>query len=89
MTERLKIGITTGDPAGIGPEIVLKAIDRIKGKDNWLPVVFGDLAVLNQAKELIVMSGLENIKNKLIIELIRMKYYMCLPELSEVLLHSE
>jgi len=52
MTSPLKIGITTGDPAGIGPEIVLKALDRLKRDSTWIPVVFGDIAVLNQAKEL-------------------------------------
>jgi 4-hydroxythreonine-4-phosphate dehydrogenase len=43
------IGITMGDPAGIGPEIVVKALcdDRVTGWCN--PVLVGDLRVIQKA----------------------------------------
>lgn len=44
-----KIAITTGDPAGIGPEAVVKAIPSIN--QNCLPLVIGDLNVLEEAIE--------------------------------------
>ena len=43
------IGITLGDPAGIGPEIVLKALADEKVQARLHPVLFGDQAVLEQA----------------------------------------
>lgn len=42
-----KIAITTGDPGGIGPEIVLKAIPSVN--QNCLPLVIGDLNVFEEA----------------------------------------
>ena len=45
-----KIGITLGDPAGIGPEIVLKALSgHPEIYEKALPVVFGSRAVLDAA----------------------------------------
>lgn len=44
-----KIAITTGDPAGIGPEAVVRAIPSIN--QNCLPLVIGDLNVLEEAIE--------------------------------------
>ncbi len=43
-----RIGITMGDAAGIGPEIVLKAVlDKTIGK-SCLPIVIGDAVLLHQ-----------------------------------------
>jgi len=42
------IGITVGDPAGIGPEIVLKSIFSRKFPVDVSPVVFGDRPVLER-----------------------------------------
>ncbi|HLJ54643.1 MAG TPA: 4-hydroxythreonine-4-phosphate dehydrogenase PdxA [Chthonomonadaceae bacterium] len=44
MTRRPIIAITMGDPAGIGPEIVLKALARGSEIANCDPVIYGDLA---------------------------------------------
>lgn len=41
-----KIGITMGDPTGIGPEIIVKALHRREVYQACLPVVFGDEEVL-------------------------------------------
>lgn len=43
------IGITMGDPAGIGPEIIVKALADRKIYDITRPVVLGDHAVLSEA----------------------------------------
>lgn len=43
------IGVTMGDPAGIGPEIVVKALSKPPFPKQCRPVVIGDLAVLRQA----------------------------------------
>jgi len=43
---RVRIGITIGDPAGIGPEIVVKALEELRPFNGWDPVVFGDRSVL-------------------------------------------
>ena len=41
--------ITMGDPAGIGPEIALKAVDAFKNSRDFILVIVGDLSVLKQA----------------------------------------
>ena len=43
------IGITMGDPSGVGPEIVVKALNHEELYELCNPVVFGDRKVLNQA----------------------------------------
>lgn len=47
--EKPVIGITVGDPAGIGPEIVVKALANRMSYDACRPVVYGDRVVLEQA----------------------------------------
>lgn len=46
---RMIIGITMGDPAGIGAEIIVKALKSTKVYDNCIPVVIGDYEPLNDA----------------------------------------
>ncbi|MBN1417809.1 MAG: 4-hydroxythreonine-4-phosphate dehydrogenase PdxA [Planctomycetes bacterium] len=43
------IGVTIGDPAGIGPEIVAKALAKEEVRARCLPVAFGDACVLRRA----------------------------------------
>ena len=47
------IAITMGDPAGIGPEIIIKALSDPDFYDRSRPVVIGIPKYLNQAKEVI------------------------------------
>ena len=47
LKKRPFIGITMGDPAGIGPEIIVKALSDPKIYDLCRPVVFGDQGALN------------------------------------------
>lgn len=44
--ERARVGVTVGDPAGIGPEIVLKSLADTELHDVAIPVVFGNAEVL-------------------------------------------
>lgn len=44
-----KIGITMGDPAGIGPEITAKAFAKKSLYDSCDPIVIGDAAVMRAA----------------------------------------
>nr|WP_330406192.1 4-hydroxythreonine-4-phosphate dehydrogenase PdxA [Acetatifactor muris] len=43
------IGITMGDPAGIGPEITVKALAHPEVYERCRPLIVGDLSVLQQA----------------------------------------
>jgi 4-hydroxythreonine-4-phosphate dehydrogenase len=49
--ELKKIAITIGDPAGIGPEIALKAIMSHETAGICEPIIIGDIAVLDEAVE--------------------------------------
>ena len=46
FNQDITVGITMGDPAGIGPEIVIKALLNPEIYDLCKPVVIGDLTVL-------------------------------------------
>jgi 4-phospho-D-threonate 3-dehydrogenase / 4-phospho-D-erythronate 3-dehydrogenase len=48
---RATIALTLGDPAGIGPEIMAKALAEGSAYDRLLPVVVGDHGVLAQVVE--------------------------------------
>jgi len=51
--DKPRVGITIGDPAGIGPEIVLKAVVEADVREACSPVIVGDAAELQrQAGEL-------------------------------------
>jgi 4-hydroxythreonine-4-phosphate dehydrogenase len=47
-----KIGVPIGDPAGIGPEIALKACLNETVLSQSIPILIGDVAVLNQMIEI-------------------------------------
>lgn len=49
MDKRMKIAITMGDPAGIGPEVVVKALDNQHIYENCIPIVIGDYEALQDA----------------------------------------
>ncbi|MDR2371164.1 MAG: 4-hydroxythreonine-4-phosphate dehydrogenase PdxA [Treponema sp.] len=48
-TARPVLGISTGDPAGVGPEITVKALSRPEIYERFVPVVYSDRAVLEDA----------------------------------------
>ena len=47
------LAVTMGDPGGIGPEVVLKALLRKPVRRACRPVVVGDLAVLRRCARLL------------------------------------
>ena len=49
MPQKPKIGITMGDPNGVGPEIVLKSVNDLQIKQLCEPVVYGSKSVLKKA----------------------------------------
>lgn len=48
MSKDTVIAITTGDPAGVGPEITLKSFVGINAWEKGVPVVCGDVVVLEE-----------------------------------------
>lgn len=47
------IGITMGDPAGVGPEIILKAFEDMSTKERQATRVYGNLATLKNVAKII------------------------------------
>lgn len=56
MSKKPLIGITLGDPAGVGPEIVVKALAKAEIYEVANPVIIGEKKILERALEL---TGLE------------------------------
>jgi len=55
-----RIGITIGDPAGVGPEIVLRAILDEEVLACAIPIIIGDAHhICNQARKLDLICGLD------------------------------
>jgi 4-hydroxythreonine-4-phosphate dehydrogenase len=52
-SEKRVIGISLGDPAGIGPEILLKSLPALERIKNVVPLVIGDLPVVDRAANLL------------------------------------
>jgi 4-hydroxythreonine-4-phosphate dehydrogenase len=50
------LGITMGDPLGIGPEIIIKAFEQINTDTVCRPVIIGDEQILEQAIKLVGSS---------------------------------
>ncbi len=50
MARKPIVAITMGDPAGIGPEVVLKALSDPSIKRNCKPLILGDWRVLQQTR---------------------------------------
>src|SRR5258708_24439059 len=48
-----KIGITMGDPSGIGPEIIVKTLAQMTPATRSLSAVVGNLALLRRADKLL------------------------------------
>ncbi|MDP6302062.1 MAG: 4-hydroxythreonine-4-phosphate dehydrogenase PdxA [SAR202 cluster bacterium] len=65
MTDRPLVAVTMGDAAGIGPEIIVRAL-----QDPWIfekcrPFVIGSAAAINAALELIEASGSAHLAHNL------------------------
>lgn len=49
MKQKMRIAITMGDPAGIGPEVVVKALAIKEIYEKCIPIVIGDYEALQDA----------------------------------------
>ena len=47
--KKMRIAITMGDPAGVGSEIIVKALSHVEIYKRCIPVVIGDYAALADA----------------------------------------
>ncbi|MCA1633597.1 MAG: 4-hydroxythreonine-4-phosphate dehydrogenase PdxA [Acidobacteria bacterium] len=60
---RPRIGITMGDPAGIGPEVVLKAVAEREVLEACAPIIIGDAQLLaHTARTLDLQCGYEIVR---------------------------
>src|SRR6266404_6385857 len=60
---RPRIGITMGDPAGIGPEVVLKAVAEKEVLDVCQPIIIGDAQLLaHNARTLDLQCGYQIVR---------------------------
>src|SRR5690625_3653976 len=53
MSEKPIIGITMGDAAGVGPEIIVKSLQSQKLYDESHPIVIGDAKMLKRAADIL------------------------------------
>lgn len=63
LSEKPTIGITMGDPNGIGPEIIIKSLLCSEVQNQCLPIVYGDSEILNEAKKLTGFNNKIDITN--------------------------
>lgn len=62
MRRKPLVAITMGDPAGVGPEVCLKAVQEPRVQKSLLPVIIGDLEVLRaHAKKMKILAVLKSI----------------------------
>lgn len=53
-----RVAVTLGDPAGIGPEIVAKALSSLEVRDRCAPVIVGDARIFDDVMRRFVPDGL-------------------------------
>lgn len=67
MNTKPILAITMGDPAGIGPEIIIKALSLKETYDKCAPIVIGDAAVMKyaaqQAGSELAINAVSDVKN--------------------------
>jgi 4-hydroxythreonine-4-phosphate dehydrogenase len=57
MNSRPVLGLTMGDPAGIGPELCLRALTEPAVLETCIPVLFGDVGVLERVERSSITDG--------------------------------
>src|SRR5881394_1889768 len=63
VAARPRVGITMGDPAGIGPEVVLKAVAEAEVRAVCCPVIIGDAQLLaHTARTLNLQCGYQIVR---------------------------
>ena len=53
MPLRPRLAVTLGDPCGVGPEIIVKALAKLKENSEALPLVIGDRLAVQRAIDLV------------------------------------
>lgn len=53
MSKKSVIGITMGDAAGVGPEIIVKSLQYEKVYNQSHPIVIGDAKMLERAADVL------------------------------------
>ena len=53
MKPEIKIGLTMGDPNGIGTEVLLRALQFMHPFQDWEPLIFGDPKILNEMNNIL------------------------------------
>ncbi|MGI9254696.1 MAG: 4-hydroxythreonine-4-phosphate dehydrogenase PdxA, partial [Thermomicrobiales bacterium] len=53
------LAVTMGDPSGIGPEVILKALAHADVYEHCRPLVIGDARILRRAAGWLPAPGLE------------------------------
>ena len=53
MNTMKRIAITMGDPGGVGAEIIVKALQSSEVRNICVPIVIGDLSVMEAAIALV------------------------------------
>ena len=64
MNSRPVLALTMGDPAGIGPEICVRALREPSVLEQCVPVLFGDVAVLRRLNSSEQIDGLSILSNE-------------------------
>ena len=52
-----KLAVTMGDPGGIGPEVVVRALHSAEVRDICRPVVIGDSSVIAEMVRLLKLPS--------------------------------
>jgi Pyridoxal phosphate biosynthesis protein len=64
MNNKEKLAITLGDPSGIGPEVIIKAISSLYGDKENLPIIIGDTKTVEKtAKKLDIKLSFKQINS--------------------------
>ena len=53
QNKKINIGLTMGDPNGIGPEVLLKTLEQMHPYQDWQPLIFGDLEILKKMNKIL------------------------------------
>ena len=53
MNPEIKIGLTMGDPNGIGAEVLLRALQFMHPFQDWEPLIFGDPKILTEMNKIL------------------------------------
>ena len=71
INNKNRMAITLGDPSGIGPEVIIKAINNLYPNKKDLPIIVGDYKTLEKTAldlkidfEFEIIEKIENYDNK-------------------------